>query len=176
VDAPAVAPDVDQLADRLEEPPRFRRLEYPAATRDRRLVRTSVNYLEREARNASLGRAGEEFVVSFERARLRGMGLDALAERVEHVAVTVGDGAGFGVRSFDRDGSDRLIEVKTTAYGKQTPFFVSRNEVAFSHEMDDVFRLYRVFGFRRDPRLYSLRGALGRTCHLDPVQYTALPA
>ncbi|WP_242541974.1 protein NO VEIN domain-containing protein [Leptolyngbya sp. Cla-17] len=31
--------------------------------------------------------------------------------------------------TFEADGRDRFIEVKTTAYGKQVPFFVSQNEV-----------------------------------------------
>jgi len=55
------------------------------------------------------------------------LGNDKLAERIEHIALTEGDGIGYDIRSFERDGSDRFIEVKTTAYGKQTPFFVSRN-------------------------------------------------
>ena len=33
-----------------------------------------VNYLEREARNSALGRAGELFVVKYERARLIDIG------------------------------------------------------------------------------------------------------
>jgi len=136
-------------------------------------ARPPVNYLEREARNASLGRAGEEFVVDFERARLAQSGADRLVDRVEHVAVTKGDGLGFDVRSFNEDGSDRFIEVKTTAYGKQTPFFVSRNELFVSRANAREYHLYRVFGFRVDPRLYELKGSLSETCVLEPVQYSA---
>ncbi|MHB1322908.1 MAG: protein NO VEIN domain-containing protein [Coriobacteriia bacterium] len=77
-------------------------------------VRRKVDYLAREARNVSLGRAGEEFVMNFETARLRSAGREALADRVEHVALTVGDGLGFDVRSFDLEGHETLIEVKTT--------------------------------------------------------------
>jgi len=50
------------------------------------------DYLAREARNASLGRAGEEFVLAYERARLYALGKRQLSERVEHVALTKGDG------------------------------------------------------------------------------------
>jgi hypothetical protein len=42
-----------------------------------------VNYLEREARNQSLGDAGEQFVLNFERARLIYAGKSSLAERIE---------------------------------------------------------------------------------------------
>ncbi|WP_413766517.1 DUF3883 domain-containing protein, partial [Vibrio vulnificus] len=82
-----------------------------------------INYLEREARNQSLGEAGEQFVLNFERARLIKAGKDSLADRIEQVSVTVGPSAGFDVRSFEENGTDRYIEAKTTKYGKNTPFF-----------------------------------------------------
>ena len=48
----------------------------------------------------------------------------------DHVAATQGDGLGYDVRSFDETGRDRFIEVKTTAWGKQTPFCTVRPEVS----------------------------------------------
>jgi len=178
VDEPAVVPGVDDILARLEDPPEPAEVRYPPL-RERgghpAVHRPPVNYLEREARNSSLGRAGEEFVLNFERARLLRLGHDRLAERVEHVSLTEGDRAGFDVRSFERNGADRLIEVKTTAYGKQTPFFVSRNEVAVSRVHDAHYHLYRLFRFREDPRLYAVNGALDRVCRLDPVQFAGLP-
>jgi hypothetical protein len=48
------------------------------------------------------------------------VGRDDLAQKVEWVAVTIGEGLGFDVLSFDADdGSERLIEVKTTGLGKR---------------------------------------------------------
>jgi hypothetical protein len=41
-----------------------------------------------------------------------------------------GDGAGFDIASFDRDGSERLIEVKTTNGWGAHPFHISSNELA----------------------------------------------
>src|SRR5208282_4223460 len=67
--------------------------------------RADRNYLEQEARNSALGRAGEEFALKYERTRLLNMGMDRFAERLEHVAITVGDGEGFDIRSFGDDGS-----------------------------------------------------------------------
>jgi hypothetical protein len=101
------------------------------------------------------------------------LGFTALADRIEQVSVTSGDGEGFDIRSFEVNGSDRLIEVKTTAYGKQTPFFLSRNELDVSQRRAVAYHLYRLFRFRADPRLYGLKGALSDTCLLDPVQYSA---
>ncbi|MDD3926438.1 MAG: DUF3883 domain-containing protein [bacterium] len=174
--APAKVPSVEDILARLEVPPvtpTVKREMLHETSQQYVWKRPAVNYLEREARNASLGKAGEQFIVNYERARLMLEGKDSLAENVEHVAVTEGDGAGFDIRSFDVDGSDRFIEVKTTSYGKQTPFFVTGNELFVSRECENRYYLYRLFDFRADPRLYTLSGALDKVCALEPVQFTA---
>jgi hypothetical protein len=132
-----------------------------------------VNYLEREARNSSLGLAGEKFVLNFERDRLNHLGKPSLAKKIEHVSESKGDGLGFDILSFDSDGKERLIEVKTTAYGKETPFFISHNEVEVSKEKQELFYLYRVFKFRSAPRLFMLDGAVDKRFRLKPMLYQA---
>lgn len=52
------------------------------------------NYLEIEARNRSLGRAGEEFIVLFERERLAKAKHRNLAKEIRHVALSEGDSLG----------------------------------------------------------------------------------
>jgi hypothetical protein len=131
------------------------------------------DYLEREARNQSLGLAGEEFVTLFEHWRLVELGQQRLAEKVEHVSQTKGDGLGYDVLSYDSDGKERFIEVKTTTFGRDTPFFVSRGELVLSHSAKDQFHLYRLFEFRNAPRLFDLTGSLDQHCLLDPVTYRA---
>lgn len=175
VEAPAspVAPS-EGLLELWEEPPKpAEPLAYTPSRERPPTPRPPVNYLEREARNASLGRAGEEFVIRFERERLVAAGREALADQIVHVAAVEGDGAGFDVRSFEPNGKDRLIEVKTTAYGKQTPFFLSRNELHVSQQRSDTYHLYRLFRFREAPRLFGIRGALEQACRLEAVQYSA---
>lgn len=129
------------------------------------------DYLDREARNASLGKAGEEFVVEYERRRLHEAGKKRLAENVDHVAVSKGDGLGYDVLSFDISGRELFIEVKTTAFGKDTPFFISKNEVEFSKAFPSDFHLYRLFEFRKSPRMFDLKGPVDRNCHLDPLSF-----
>ncbi len=144
----------------------------PRAVALSRPWRSPVNYLEREARNASLGRAGEGLVVEFERSRLCSKHRPDLAKKVEHVALR-DDSAGFDVLSFDVDGKERAIEVKSTAYGAETPFFVTRHERDISIERDMGYHLYRVFRLRDDPRFFALQGSLGRTCVLEAESFRA---
>ena len=108
--------------------------------------------------------------------RLLSQRLDRLTQRAERGSATCGDGHGNDILSFETSGADRLIEVKTTAYGQDTPFFVSRNELAFSREQDAAFHLYRVFAFRKSPKLYLRQGALDRGFALDPETYKARTA
>lgn len=172
-DLPVVVPEVDEILSVLTAPPEPGpgRQELEQAVRARRSFHT--NYLEREARNRSLGTAGELFVLNFERARLIGAGKERLADRIEHTSRMHGDGEGFDVRSFEESGADRLIEVKTTKYGRETPFFVSRNELRVSESRASSYHLYRLFGFRVQPRLFTLKGALSDTCRLTASSYMA---
>lgn len=133
------------------------------------------NYLELEARNQSLGRAGEEMVLRFEHERLWWAGQRTLADRLNHVSRTQGDHLGYDIHSFETDGRDRLIEVKTTRFGVMTPFFASRNEVGVSETREPEYHLYRLFSFRDQPKLFVLSGSLRNTCELQPVSFLATP-
>ena len=172
VDQPAIAPiSRDFSKVRTDAPQCERRIKDFQPSYEFRAAKR--NYFEREAANQSLGLAGEEFVVQFEHWRLMQFGQQRLADRVEHVAVTKGDGLGYDVLSFEADGRERLIEVKTTSFGKETPFFVTRGELALSEVAKEQFHLYRLYEFRRTPRLFELRGELKQHCILDPVSYRA---
>jgi hypothetical protein len=157
VEMPAVVPAMDRFDGVRVDPPRLQQ-EVREPDRYRPPVLAQRDYLAREARNQSLGRAGEEFVVHYERWRLIERGQARLADRVEHTSKVKGDGAGYDVLSYEEDGRERFIEVKTTAYPKETPFYISDGELEFANAHEDDFRLYRVFEFRRLPRLFELRG------------------
>jgi hypothetical protein len=171
---PATTPLLTNLEKILVSPPELRRTVNEIATAYmRREIGMKRDYLAREARNASLGTAGEEFVLEYERARLHKLGKKQLSERVEHVSATKGDGLGFDVLSFEGTGKERFIEVKTTAFSKETPFFVSKHEVEFSKSFSSQFQLYRLFEFRKEPKMFALSGAVAKNCILDPVSYLA---
>ena len=143
--------------------------EYVVARRGSR----TVNYLQQESLNRSLGDAGEALVMEYERARLRQAGKDQLARNVEQVSKTVGDHAGYDIRSYDLAGHDRYVEVKSTRYGKLTPFYISVGEIRFSSANRHAYHLYRLFDFRRRPRLFMLPGDVRQHVRLDAINYRA---
>jgi hypothetical protein len=174
VDRPAKVPTVEDILSRLVGVPKRDQVSQYQAVRDRKNAPSvAPNYLLREARNASLGAAGEEFVVNFERARLISGGQERLAAGIEQVSRTRGDHEGFDVLSFESNGRERLIEVKTTAFGPLTPFYVSQNQVRRSQEDAERYRVYRVFRFRKDPHLFSLAGAIDQNVTLETNEYVA---
>ncbi len=175
-EATPTIPTVQDILAAMEAPPAPKDREAPAIAEPLAIYNPSgVNYLEREARNQSLGDAGEQFIMNFERARLIYAGKESLADHIEQVSATIGPSAGFDIRSFDENGSDRFIEAKTTKYGKNTPFFVTPNELRFSRENSSRYFLYRIFKFRETPRMFHLHGHLEERCILEPTEFIARP-
>lgn len=138
----------------------------------RRLVR-KFDPVERDYRNRSLGKAGEEFVVDVERRRLTDADRSDLAGRVRWIAAEDGDGAGYDVLSFDVRGREQLIEVKTTNGSARTPFFITRNERATAQERPAEWRIYRVHGFSMEPRIFTIAPPLERMVNLRPETWRA---
>jgi hypothetical protein len=120
-----------------------------------------IDFAAKDEVNRKLGRAGEQWAISFEQQRL------------EWVSDQSGDGAGYDILSYDAVSQPRYIEVKTTNGAHAAPFIISRNELEFSQEAAGAFFLYRVFQFRQKPALYMLRGDVSQQLHPEPIDYRA---
>ena len=172
-DRPIVVPEVEDILRILKSKPAQFESRKSVAEPLRRVV--STNYLEREARNKSLGDAGELFVLNYERARLLNSSRPSLAGKIEHTARVKSEHEGYDILSFDESGEERLIEVKTTKYGSSTPFFVSRNEVSTSERNANIYVVYRLYSFAKTPSLYTLPGAISGTCNITAESFVARP-
>jgi hypothetical protein len=137
-----------------------------------RLVQ-KFNPVERDFRNRKLGREGEELVLQFERERLKQRDRPDLANKIRWISEEDGDGAGYDILSFDEKGKERFLEVKTTVGSDTTPFYLTRNELSFSSERPEAFRLCRVFDFSIRPRMFELAPPLSDFVHLSPLSYEA---
>jgi hypothetical protein len=137
-----------------------------------RLVR-KFDPVERDLRNRSLGRAGEEFVLTIEKKRLEKFQRPDLLRKVRWVSAEDGDGAGYDILSFEPDGRERLIEVKTTNGAARTPFFLSENERQMAAASVESWRLYRVHSFAQNPRIFQIAPPLDEMLHLRPDTWRA---
>ncbi len=114
--------------------------------------------------------------MDLEREQLHRSGRTDLADSVRWVAREDGDGAGYDIRAFRPDGSDRLIEVKTTNLGRAHTLL---------HHDDGRSRCRAVTrpatpctestAFARDPRIYVLDGSVEERARLEPKVFLGIP-
>jgi hypothetical protein len=166
----AISPPTPNLVGIEVEPPSVVRVS--RAKNERKAAR--VDFAARDERNRHLGRAGEQWALQFLKLELTAADRPDLADQVVWVSDVHGDGLGYDIRSFSRDGAPQFVEVKTTNGGQAAPFVVTENEVRASEE-ETGYVLLRIFGFSQNPRFYRLHGSLKQSCALTPVVFSALP-
>lgn len=136
----------------------------------------SPDYGLLDSRNKKLGLEGELLVLNNEILHLREINRDDLAEKVIHVSVVEGDGAGYDIKSYDDEGNEKFIEVKTTKGSANTSFFISPNELEFSKSHANSYELYRLYYFEPEmtsAKFYVIKGNLFEQLDITPTQYKA---
>jgi hypothetical protein len=127
----------------------------------------------RDAKNRELGMLGEERALENEISILWNRGRRDLAKKVRHVSKEVGDGLGYDIHSFEVNGDDRLVEVKTTTGSMTTPFFITENERLVSIERQRHYKLLRLYDFARSPKVFELSPPLENFVNLRATVYQA---
>jgi hypothetical protein len=104
------------------------------------------DYIESAIIKKEIGLEGELFILNYERNKLQRKGQLELSEKVKHISVEYGDGYGYDILSFDENGNEKYIEVKTTIQDLNTVFYVSDSEYKKASTLKNYF-IYRVFNF-----------------------------
>lgn len=130
-----------------------------------------INYLEKEQNNRRLGEEGEKLIIEYEKWSLIKAGKENLADKIEWVSKDIGDGTGFDILSKNINGTDKFIEVKTTKLTKETPIYLTKNELSFSSVKEKDFYLYRIFNFDTVPQFFIKTGQYDSFCTLKPQTY-----
>lgn len=146
---------------------------YAAKPTERKFTGKIIDFAAREHACRKLGQSGEELIISYERWKLLKHGRADLANEVEWVSRTKGDGMGYDIRSFNIEYEERFIEVKTTNFDRETPFLITDNELDFSKQNAEQYKLYRLFDFGKKPRMFTLRGSMEEACVISPSRYRA---
>lgn len=133
-----------------------------------------VDWQKVNIKNQKTGLKGEEIVMELEKEFLSSVGRDDLAQGVRHVSVVDGDGAGYDIKSFFENGTEKYIEVKSTVNLLGTQYFISSNELSFLRENMESYFIYRVsLKNNEEVILQVISGGdflAGYT--LNPVQYS----
>lgn len=145
-----------------------------AVTEPGSFVPHKTNYLFKHLKDRKIGLAGEKMVVAYEKKYLIGIGRKDLAQKVEHLSLAKGDGGGYDILSYDMDGNQKFIEVKTTSGAVNAPFELSVNELRFSEKNASSFYLYRLYDFdkiRCKASFFILKGSLYDRVVLKPTHF-----
>lgn len=103
-----------------------------------------IDFFKKAKNQKKLGLAGELMALNYERAFLTKNGQYELAKKIRHVSVDDGDGAGYDILSFNLNGQEKYIEVKTTTGESNSPFIISANEIEFSRQNNLKYYLYYI--------------------------------
>ena len=111
-----------------------------------------------------------------ERNRLVAAGRAELAEQIIHVALVEGDSAGYDIRSFEIDGADRHIEVKTTSGPASNAFYITPNEISFGDRHPESYVLMRIYAYSAktdSANFYEQHGSISTSFGLTPTEFRA---
>ena len=123
----------------------------------------------------------KEIALAFEKNRLLKLGRMDLADKIEHVAKTKGDGFGYDILSYDVINNavvEKYIEVKATTGNSTKPFDISANEVAVSELYPEQYFIYRIFNIHnlmQSASFYVMKGSVRSNFSLEPTSYKAYP-
>lgn len=172
----SLAVDVSNVTITRVEAPQWKKKKNRCAGKT---VAKDVDYVRRHENLKKIGDMGELLAMEAEKKRLAAEGRYDLAERVEHVARTVGDGLGFDILSFEKVGEEyreKYIEVKSTTGAKNKPFDITANEVEVSEEKGQQYSIYRFYGLSgtaREIRYYECRGPIRDHFALEATAFKA---
>lgn len=133
----------------------------------------TINYIQNNIENKRIGDLGELWVIEREKQKLEQANKSKLAKKIKHVAKEKGDGLGYDILSYDINGNQIYIEVKTTKGNANSTFYITRNELEKSKIEQDNYRLYRVYSFddeAENAKLLIIKGDLSNLCE-TPLTY-----
>lgn len=138
---------------------------------------TKRDYVKEAIRNTEKGLQGEILVLNFERERLlKNPVTKPYVEKITHVAQN-GDGHGYDIISYDVDpiSSDKVIEiyieVKTTIGSRNTPFYISENELNVAKLKGERYKIYRVYNYNGMPKLKIIDDLFTDKFIVEPINY-----
>lgn len=114
----------------------------------------NANHALSELKKVLQGDRAESLVVRFEQNKLKNCGRIDLSHKVEQVSKTRGDGLGYDILSFNENGDEIYIEVKSKKYFNNTiDFYLTDTEFKFLDAHPNSF-IYYVYDVYEDPKIH----------------------
>lgn len=132
--------------------------ELPISKNEKVARRGKIEYSQRSKRLKRIGNRGEQIVLKAEKSYLEHMKKGDLAKLLDHVAER-DDSVGYDIKSYNLDGTDRLIEVKSTTQKiGSNNIYLSANELDMAISNNNYF-FYIVYEVdTKRPKIWRIKG------------------
>lgn len=121
-----------------------------------------------------IGDKGEEYVLQKETDELKSNGRMDLANKVKIIS-KINVGAGYDILSYDLNGSEKYIEVKTSVNNSKT-FEWTENEINVAKDYKDKYWIYLVRDISDKPKIHKIQNPadkIGNELAIRPISYLA---
>jgi hypothetical protein len=128
--------------------------------------------------NKLLGNRGEEIVFNLEKKHLQDIGKTELANKIKWVSKE-DDSLGYDVLSFEEDGTEKYIEVKSTSQSENcnANFLISSNQYSKAKKLKNYY-FYIVFCAKgKEPKVWKVKEPLqyeNKGLTLTPISYRVI--
>ena len=103
-----------------------------------------------------VGRAGEEHVYKYEYKKLMDYGRGDLAEKIVKQYEDLSFFPGYDIKSFNEDGEEIFIEVKSTVSKGKDYFEISDNELLAAKSLEGSYFIYQVTDALANPKISAI--------------------
>lgn len=143
--------------------------------KDRIRSKDGIDYSEQQKRNQETGDIGEKLVLANEIDKARKWGLsEDLVSQIRRVSLE-SDDYGFDILSFDQNGKEHYIEVKTTkASSNSLSFVLTQNELDHARKYGSAYSIVMVFDVAQNPRIWDMGNPfVSEPCkvNIKPIKY-----
>ena len=141
--------------------------------------RNTRDFETENKKNKLLGNRGEEIVFTLEKKYLKSKGKNELAEKVEWVSEKGLDYLGYDILSFEENGDEKYIEVKSTSQlsNVNANFIISSNQYFKAKKLTNYY-FYVVFNTKsKEPKIWKIKDPLNyenKGLTLTPTNYRVL--
>lgn len=143
--------------------------------KDKIRSKDGIDYSDQQKRNQETGDIGEKLVLANEIDKARKWGLsEDLVSQIRRVSLE-SDDYGFDILSFDQNGKEHYIEVKTTkASSNSLSFVLTQNELDHARKYGSAYSIVMVFDVAQNPRIWDMGNPFVREpckVNIKPIKY-----
>ena len=116
------------------------------------VYQSSLLLLKKQQRNERIGKIGEKLIYNDEISKLYNLKIN---KEVNYIA-SKDDSKGYDIESYDENGKEIYIEVKTTRSNYQDFFYLTDKEKKAISEYGERYKIYRVYNLDLKNKTYQV--------------------